>query len=564
MTAIWEIRDSASLSSAPLKGLPYSHLMQKFLGLRGFHTEAQIQKLLFPSLNALHDPFLMKGVAQSAKRILSAIDREETILVHGDYDVDGITGAAVLSRMLQKLNAKFVAFLPVRKRDGYGVSQEALKLAKEKGVSLFITVDCGITAFEEAKEARRAGIDVIIMDHHRIHGGRMPEAFAIINPLQEDCAYPFKELSACGLAFKLAQALLGEGAYELLDLVALSCVCDVAPLRDENRVLVHFGLQRLSARRQIGFKSLCQAASLKREKISAADLAFILGPRINASGRMSSPEASLHLLTTNDRQEADRLAQILDQENRARRQEERWLLKQALQTVEREINFNHDRVVVVSGEGWHEGVIGIVAQRLVEYFMRPAIVIALEGERGKGSGRSVRGFHLFHALEQCGEVLEEFGGHELAAGFTIKGKNLKAFRKEINEYGRRVPAEVFLRSIAIDFEVSFRDLSTQFLRELALLEPFGVGNPKPVFLTRGLWTKRSPERLSSNGLRWWVSDGALTFEAVWRSRGPQLLFPESEPYTMVYSPNLKSWEGTESLVLEVRDVKADSLAQPKS
>ena len=554
MSTIWEIREPSSFSVAPPE-LPYSNLMQKFLGLRGFHTEEEIQKLLFPSLDGLRDPFLMKGIQKSAKRILSAIEQGQTILVHGDYDVDGITGAAVLSRMLEKLNAKFVTFLPVRKRDGYGVSKESLQLAKEKNVSLFITVDCGITAFEEAKEAGQAGIDVIIIDHHRIHGGEMPEAFAIINPLQEDCPYPFKELSACGLAFKLAQALLGQGAHELLDLVALSCVCDIAPLVDENRILVAFGLERLGSRNQLGFKHLCEVAGLKRRKIEATDLGFILGPRINASGRMSSPDTALKLLTTRDNHEAQRLAEVLDGENKARQQEERGLLKQALQAVEREINFNRDRVIVVSGDGWHEGVIGIVAQRLVEYFTRPAFVIAFDGDTGKGSGRSVKGFHLFHGLEHCQDMLEEFGGHELAAGMTIKKQNFEAFRKKMNEYGQTVSPDIFLRSIRIDLEISFPDLSSQFLRELSLLEPFGAGHPKPVFLTRNVRTKRDPERLGTNGFRWWVTDGVMTFEATWRSRGAQIAFPESETYMIAYTPKLKSWDGIDSLTLEVRDVK---------
>lgn len=556
MTAIWELRESTANPEASKVGLPYSQLMHRFLNLRGFRTEAEIQKLLFPSLDGFYDPLLMKGVERSAKRILSAVDRGEQILIHGDYDADGITGAALLSRMLRKLNAKFDTFLPERKRDGYGVSRQALQLAKDKKVSLFITVDCGITAFEEAREARALGIDVIIIDHHRIHGGEVPEAFEIINPLQQDCSYPFKELSACGLAFKLAQALLGQGAYEFLDLAALSCVCDLAPLVDENRILVHFGLQKLSAREsQVGFQSLSAVASLRHRKITASDLGFILGPRINASGRMSSPETALRLLTTDDPEEASRLARVLDQENRARQQEERWLLKQALQEVERTIHFSRDRVIVVSGDGWHEGVIGIVAQRLVEYFSRPALVIAFDGDSGKGSGRSVHGFHLFQSLQYCEAVLEEFGGHELAAGFTIRKGNLELFRKQVNEFGHRVPPEAFTRSIRIDLEIRFEDLTPQFLRELSLLEPYGAGNPKPVLMTRLVRSKRGPERLGSDGLRWWVTDGRLTFEAHWRARGQEVLFPEGEPYDIVYSPKLKSWDGIESVILEIRDVR---------
>ena len=558
MSTVWEITEPSSASFSFVSDLPYSQLTQKFLARRGFKTEAEITKLLFPSLDALYDPFLMKGVSGSAKRILSAINRRETILIHGDYDVDGITGAALLARTLEKLSARFITFLPIRKRDGYGVSPQAIRLAKEKNVSLFITVDCGIAAFEEAKEARSAGIDVIIIDHHRIHNGEMPDAFEIINPLQEGCAYPFKELSACGLAFKLAQALLGAGAYELLDLAALSSVCDIAPLVDENRILVYFGLKRLGLREQIGFKSLCEVSSLKKQKISTTDLGFILGPRINAAGRMSSADTALKLLTTHDRKEADELAKILNDENKARQQEERGVLKQALQTVEREINFNRDRIVVVAGDGWHEGVIGIVAQRLVEYFSRPALVIAFDGARGKGSGRSLKGFHLFESLRYCEDLLEEFGGHELAAGFVIEKKHFDKFRRKINEFSKTVSTDVFTRSIRVDLEVSFRELSLPFLREIALLEPFGAGNPKPVFLTRGVRTKRGPERLSGNGYRWWVTDGEMTLEAIWRSRSSELSFPDGEPYTMVYSPKLNSWDGIESLVLEVKDVKTDA------
>ena len=554
MSTVWEMKDPPA-DFIESTAIPYSQLMQKFLRLRGYRTEAEIQKLLFPSLEALYDPFLMKGIERSSKRILSAIARGETILIHGDYDVDGITGAAVLSRLLQKLNAKFITFLPNRKKDGYGVSLDAVHLANEKKVSLFITVDCGITAFEEAKTAREYGIDVIIIDHHRIHNGEVPEAFEIINPLQESCTYPFKELSACGLAFKLAQSLLGKGAYEFLDLVALSCVCDVAPLVDENRILIYYGLERLGMRSQPGFKSLAETAGIKKQKMTTADIGFILGPRINASGRMSSPDKALKLLTTHDPEEAMALAKILEQENKARQKEERALTKQALQKVEREINFNRDRVIVVFDDGWHEGVIGIVAQRLVEHFSRPAVVIAVNGEKGKGSGRSVKGFHLFNAFQHCEKILEQFGGHELAAGLTIHRSQLQSFREKINEYARTLPADALIKSIRVDLEVSFGDLSSRFIRELALLEPFGAANPKPVFLTRNISTKREPERINANSIRWWATDGTMTFEAVWRSRGAAITLPEVQPYTMLYSPKLKSWDGIDSLILEVRDVK---------
>ena len=554
MPTVWEIKNPPSdfIESA---SLPYSPLMQKFLALRGFQDEDQIQKLLFPSLENLHNPYLMQGMERSTKRILRAIDQKQTILVHGDYDVDGITGAAVLTKTLQKLNAQFLTFLPNRKKDGYGVSREAIELAKAKKVSLFITVDCGITAFEEAKEAAACGIDVIIIDHHRIHDGGLPQAFEILNPLQETCQYPFKELSAAGLAFKLAQALLGKGAYELLDFVALSCVCDIAPLVDENRILVYFGLKRLAQRTHPGFKSLCERASLRRPKLDVSDIGFILGPRINASGRMSSADTALKLLISSDPKETDTLADFLEAENKERQRQERALTKEALEKVEREFNFNRDRVIVACGDGWHEGVIGIVAQRLVDYFARPAVVIAMDGERGKGSGRSIKGFHLFQAFQHCEANLEQFGGHELAAGLTIHRNQLRAFREKINEFAQKIPTDIFVKSIRVDMEISFQDLSPRFLKEIELLEPFGAGHPKPVFITRNVYSKKIPEQ-TSNALKWWVTDGVMTFEAVWRSKSSVPSLPEAERYTMVYTPKLKSWNGIDSLILEVKDVKA--------
>ncbi len=553
MSTVWNIADppvSQSFSQ-------YSPLLQKILAVRGFKSEPEAQKFLYPSLDHLYDPFLMKGMRRAVDRILSAVQKKEMILIHGDYDVDGITGTALLSRLFQKLGARFFAFLPNRKTDGYGVSTGAIKLAREKNASLFMTVDCGITAFEEVKEAGASGMDTIIIDHHRIHDGAMPNAYAILNPLQEDCAYPFKELSACGLAFKLAQALLGSDAFELLDLAALSSVCDVAPLRDENRVIVSSGLAALSTRAHIGFRVLCEVAGLRRKHLVASDLGFILGPRINASGRMGSPETALKLLVSTGEREAVELARVLDKENSARRDEDRLLLKKALQLVEREVNFSRDRVIVVSGEGWHEGVIGIVAQRLVEYFHRPAVVIALNGERGKGSGRSIKGFHLFDGFKYGEAFLEEFGGHELAAGLVIGRENVKPFKEKLNEYAHTLPAETFLKSVQVDLELSFDELSPRFFAELSLLEPFGAGNPRPVFLTRGIRSKRRPVQTKNGALQWWVTDGIHTFEAQWKSRGPSIAFPDSEPYTLVYSPAVKVSEGIQHVVLEIRDAKPE-------
>lgn len=563
MPTIWNVAESISQNA--LEEIPYSSLTQKVLALRGLTEPEAVQNFLFPSLDFLHDPFLMKGIRESVRRILQAIDREETIMIHGDYDADGISGTAILARTLGRLNARYLTFLPNRKTDGYGVSGGAVELAKSKKVSLLITVDCGISAFEEIKSAKEAKIDVIVVDHHQVQDGKLPPAFSVINPIQENCQYPFKELSAGGLAFKLAQALLGKGAFEILDLVALSTVCDMAPLIGENRILVSKGLEALSKRTHLGLRKLCEAASFKRPKVSATDIGFILGPRINACGRMSTPDSALELLVTRDSTRAEELAKMLNEENKARQQEERDLLKLATQKVEREINFNRERVIVISGDGWHEGVIGIVAQRIVEKFMRPAIVISFDGESGKGSGRSIRGFHLFEALSSASSLLEQFGGHEMAAGLTIQKENLEKFKAAVNQYAANCSGDIFCKSIRIDCEIGLSELSPQFITELSLLEPFGLGNPRPVFLTKSLRTKRGPEKdarwnkFGGDAYRWWVTDGTLTYEAIWKNRHQDQSFPETEPYALVYSPKLDSWAGITNLILEVRDVKPESL-----
>ncbi len=562
MSTIWNFRETEPCAISEGEVLPYSSLTQKLLALRGLKDHADVGNFLFPSLDHLHDPFQLKDVSKAVRRILRAIDNEETIMVHGDYDADGITGTAILAKVLKRLNARFLTFLPRRATDGYGVSRDAIQQAAGNRASLLITVDCGVSAYEEIEEAKKSGMDVIVIDHHRVQEEKMPAALAIINPAQNECSYPFKELSAGGLAFKLAQALLGKGALEVLDLAAISTVCDMAPLTGENRILVSQGLEALSRRRNLGIRKLCEAAGLRRAKISASDIGFILGPRINACGRMGSADSALELLTTGDAERAGKLSEMLNEENKARQREERELLKLAMQKVEREVNFNRERVIVVSGDGWHEGVIGIVAQRIVENYVRPAVVFSFNEGVGKGSGRSVRGFHLFEAMTHAAGALEQFGGHEMAAGATIRKENLAKFRQKINEYAAGCDPDVFRQSIRIDCEIEMSELSQQFVTELSLLEPFGLGNPRPVFATKGLRTKRGPERdtrwdkFGKETYRWWVTDGTLTYEAVWKNKHRDQNFPETQPYALVYSPKIDSWSGMTSLILEVRDVKA--------
>lgn len=461
-----------------------------------------------------------------------------------------------MAKTLSALGGDYETFLPDRAEDGYGVSRMAIEKAKASGVELLITIDCGITAAEEINLARQAGMEVIVIDHHRLVDGHLPPANIILNPLQKDCPYHYKEFCAAALTFRLSQALLGPSALKFLDLAALATVGDVAPLVGENRILVKEGLRPLSDRTNRGIRALAAVANLKSREINAGHLGFVLGPRINAAGRMSSPDIALRLLMTENDKEAASLAQVLDEENKARQKEEKGVLDEAVREVDRTLNFNRDRVIVVGREGWHPGVIGIVASRLVERYYRPAIVIAIDGPKGKGSGRSIKGFHLFHALEACGNLLEEYGGHELAAGLSITADSIQPFRKLMNEYAQtNAPADIFLKKTRMDLEITLADLSFGFLQELKQLEPHGCGNPKPVFLTKDLQIKTKPQPLGLSAFKFFVTDGTATYEAIWNDRtGDRAWLKMGNILPMFYTLKLNVWNGIENIVLEIKDV----------
>ena len=552
---VWAIRSA----SPSLRRDDFSPHFLHLLAHRGLTANEETENFLYPSREKLCPPFLMKGMREAVRRIQKAKALGEKVLVHGDYDVDGVTGAAIISLTLEKLGVSFETFLPERARDGYGVSGEAIQKAARTGTRLLITVDCGISAADEIREARQAGIDSVVLDHHQIPAAGLPPAHAILNPLQEGCEYPFKELSAGGLAFKLAQALLGQEAYEFFDLATLSTVADLAPLRGENRMIVKEGLRQLSERKRLGIKALAESANIRAHEIKTSHVGFVFGPRINASGRMSSALTALRLLLTSNEKEAESLAQILEQENRDRQRAERRVVEEAVQQVERAANFSRDRILVVAQEGWHAGVIGIVASRLVERYHRPALVIALKDKVGKGSGRSIRSLNLFKALEYAREFLVEFGGHEQAAGFNVKEEQIPSLWRKLNEHCHAAyPAEIFLKSIDIDLEIKLSDLTPQFLRELELLEPYGLGNPRPVFLTRGLKVKTLQPKKSGKSFRsiLWATDGALTYEVVVPERARICFdFEPGVAFDLVYTVDEKRWEGERMTVLEAKDIK---------
>ncbi|HEX6938006.1 MAG TPA: single-stranded-DNA-specific exonuclease RecJ [Longimicrobiales bacterium] len=488
----------------------------KLLASRGYGDEAAAKRFLRPRLEHLHDPFRLAGVEAAVARLDAALRRGETILVHGDYDVDGICGAAIYTRALRALGGRVEPFVPNRFRDGYDLGPAGVRRAREVGATLILTGDCGILAHRAVADAAAAGIDVIVTDHHT-PGPTLPPAAAVVNPNRPDCDYPDKGMAGAGVAFKVCQALYAaRGAdpdallYDL-DLVALATVADLAPLVGENRALVRYGVRVLSRTRNFGLRALIRRAGLADRdgaELTAGQVGHILAPRINAAGRMGDASLGLELLLTESEAEAERIARTLEEENRRRQAVDRQTLAEALELLERDYDPERDHGVVLAATGWHPGVIGIVASRVVERIHRPTVLIALDpaGGPSRGSARSIRGFHLYEALDACGEHLERYGGHRTAAGLDILPERVDAFREAFAARARAVLApEDLIPEVAIDLEIPLRAADQELYHLLRHFGPFGVGNPTPVFMARGVGVG-APARV--------VGDGHLKLELV--------------------------------------------------
>lgn len=560
MNRIWKVKPKErELSQTLSQSLNISPITAQLLINRGIKDEMQANHFLFGDLSSCHDPYLFKDMEKTVNRITRAINNKESILLYGDYDVDGITSVALLDIVLKHLKANITTYIPNRLEEGYGLNENAVRDAYRKKISLIITVDCGISAFEEIDLARSLNIDVIVTDHHEIKDKRLPNAYSIINPLQEDCKYPFKYLAGVGLAYKLAKALLRETTYpveEHLDLVALGTVSDLSLQQGENRILTKIGLEKLTQSKKEGIRSLIEIAGLEGKDISCGHIGYILGPRINAMGRTGSPEVALELLLTDDKDEALRLAGILNEENRNRQRIERIVLDEAMEKIEREVNFKNSRVIVLSGAGWHRGVLGIVASRIIDKFYRPAIVISVDDNIGKGSGRSIDNFHLFNAINACSKHLIDFGGHEGACGILIDKKNIGKFNEDINLFAQKeMRDEILSPTLDIDLEAGLSELTDKLVEEIELLAPFGPFNPRPVFITNDAYLRNEPRRLTRNGLKMWVTDNKATCEAIVFGREDLDVPYKGSKVNLVYSPSINTWQGITSLQLDLKDLK---------
>lgn len=537
----------------------------RLLALRGYIDAQDAKNYLKPRLQDLHDPFQLAGMHAAAERVRKAIRSGERILVHGDYDVDGICAATLFTRVLRRMGAVITPFVPHRITDGYDLSQAGVRAAAQAGATLILTGDCGIVAHDAIDAAVSAGIDVIVTDHHT-PGPDLPRAVAVVNPNRPDCDYPDKGLCGAGVAYKLCAALapdFGLAEEELwyyLDLVAIATIADLAPLTGENRALTRYGLKVLKDSRNPGLRALLKTAGLSAHSVLAAgQISHVLAPRINAVGRMDDAARGVELLMEEDEARALQLAQGLEEENRVRQETDRATLAQALELLEKDFDPDRHRAIVLAEQGWHPGVIGIVASRVVEVLHRPTVLIALneDGTRGRGSARSIPGFHLYDALHSCQHHLERFGGHKYAAGMDIKAENIPAFREELLAYAyEHLTPDDLVPELCFDLEVSLRDANGQLYQLLRHFGPYGVGNPSPVFVTRNATMASLREVGEGHAKMDLTQDGArmqaIGFRMMPRVRELDLLQKQVD---IAFHLQIERYNGNEYLQAKLLDVR---------
>ena len=464
-----------------------SQLIGSILASKKIISKDEIREFLNPTRDDFHDPFLMPDMEKAVERILIAIQNKEKIIIYGDYDVDGITSVTVLKKFLEEQGLKTGEYIPNRLNEGYGLNKEAVKNISEQGYTLIITVDCGISCIEEIEYAKELGMEVIVTDHHE-PGEIIPDCLAVVDAERKDNKYPFNQLAGVGVVFKLIQSislklnLEAKEYLKYLDIVCVGTISDIVPLIDENRVITKLGLKLVEKTRNIGLKTLLESTGYK--EINSTTISFGIAPRINACGRMGEEKEALELFLTNNIQEAKQISERLNQYNIERQETEKQIFKQAIQEIEEE---NKDVPCIILGkEGWHHGIIGIVASKVTDIYFKPSILICFEGEEGKGSGRSIPGFDLHDAVMNCNTYVEKFGGHSMAIGINVKKENFEKFKKEFEEYVQNSHINDIIPIIKIDKEIDLRKINIQDIRDLKLLEPYGEANKMPLFLIKNM------------------------------------------------------------------------------
>ena len=538
--------------------LQVSDLLAGLLINREVATVEQTEIFLRPELANLHDPFLLDGMDEAVNRIRKALSNEEKILVYGDYDVDGLTATALLVLVLKEMGGNVHSYIPHRIKEGYGLNEGAVRLAHEGGMNLILTVDCGTNSFREVILAQKLGMDTIITDHHQVESAALPPAVAVINPHKAECSYPCKDLSGVGVAFKLAQGLSGfQNVERHLDLVALGTVADIVPLRGENRIFVRNGLEKLKRTEKIGLRALMQASRISADRLTVRDISFIMAPRINAPGRLDSAEASLRLLLTESEEEALSLADELHKDNSKRQVIQGKTLNDAKKKIESDEN-ELSHIIVLADESWHPGIVGIVASRIAESYSCPAILIAMDGENGKGSCRSIEQFHILEALRKCSQLLTHFGGHSGAAGLTIPRENLGHFCEKMQEIGKEeLAGKDLLPTLKIDMELNLDDVTKNMVNDIACLEPYGRGNSEPAFISYNVQAIY-PRIVSGNHLKMQVLKNRRNLNVIGFGMGDYAAnLNRSTSVDIVYKPQINTWKGKSEVQLQLIDIKAE-------
>ena len=545
-----------SLQNQFFKELGISKVLAQILINRNIITIIGAQKFLKSSISDLSSPQLFSDMPKSISLVKKAQENKEKVMVFGDYDVDGITSTVLLKNTLMNMGLEVLHHIPHRINEGYGLNHQIVQFAKDNQVKLILTADCGIANHKEIEAFRQANIDVIITDHHEPQDSNLPAASAIINPKVKHSGYPYRELAGVGVAYKFAQGVTGSLLMDDLDLVALGTIADSVPLTGENRIIAKEGLARLPQTKRLGLRAIIENAGIKNKKFNSTYVSFIIAPRLNAPGRMDYAEVSLQLLMSQSILQAQNLAKELEKFNRQRQKIESKILEEAEELINQQINFKEHKVIVIAKEDWHQGVLGIVASKLADRFYRPAIVISINENLCKGSARSIKNFHLFDALMDSKELLDSFGGHAHAAGLLITKDNIDEFRKSINKLASdRLTLEDFLPSKDIDAELALSDLNEPLVRELELLEPFGMANPEPLFYTRALTLKGPVQLLNRGTLKFWATDKTTTVEVIafgMSSLRESLL--QANYFDLVYTPKIDNWRQEESLILEAKDI----------
>ncbi len=549
------------------KSLSVSKIIANLLFQRGITSFEDAKHFFRPELSQLYNPFLMKDMEMAVGRLEIAIKNNEKILVYGDYDVDGTTAVATVYSFLKKIHNNIDYYIPDRYKEGYGISYKGIDYAAENNFSLVVALDCGIKAVEKIDYANDKNVDFIICDHHT-PGDMLPEAVAVLDPKRNDCDYPFKELSGCGVGFKLIQAFAkrnkipDEEVFSYLDAVAVSIASDIVQIVDENRVLAYYGLKKLNNNPQIGLKSLIKIAGLEKKEIFITDIVFKIGPRINAAGRIDTGAKAVELLIADDVRSANEISENINDDNNTRKDLDSTITNQALQMIEDSEELINKKTTVLFNPKWHKGVVGIVASRLIETYYRPTIVLTQSNGLITGSARSVQGFNLYNAIDACKDLLENFGGHKFAAGLSLKPENLKLFQEKFEQVvSQQIEPEQLIPKINIDSKINFGDINTKLYRILKQFEPFGPGNMSPVFATENVFDNGNGRIVGKEkdhlrlSLLEKENKNKLIQAIAFRQANCYDLIKEKKTFNVCYTIEENNYNGNTTLQLKVKDIK---------